>query len=48
MNTYEIIVSEFGNETIKKTDENGLELWIPIDPANADYQAYLSSLEETA
>ena len=43
---YEIIE---GNETtperIKATLENGVELWIPKDPTNADYQAYLKSLE---
>ena len=41
--TYEVIE---GNETtpqrIKATLENGVELWIPIDPANSDYQAYLN------
>lgn len=40
---YEVIE---GNETtpqrIKATLENGIELWIPIDPANSDYQAYLN------
>ena len=39
---YEVIE---GNETtpqrIKATLESGVELWIPIDPANSDYQAYL-------
>jgi hypothetical protein len=46
MITYEIIE---GNETtperIKATLENGVELWIPKDLSNADYQAYLKSLE---
>jgi hypothetical protein len=38
---YEII--EFENsKTLKKTDENGQEWFIPIDPANSDYQAYLA------
>ena len=41
--TYEVIE---GNETtpqrIKATLESGVELWIPIDPANSDYQAYLN------
>ena len=41
--TYELIK---GNETtpqrIKATLENGAELWIPIDPANSDYQRYLN------
>jgi hypothetical protein len=47
MTTYEIIE---GNETtpqrIKATLENGVELWIPCDLGNADYQAYLESLNE--
>lgn len=46
--TYEVITSETGSETIKRTDNNGNEAWIPTDPANTDYQAYLKSLEETA
>jgi hypothetical protein len=39
--TYEEITSDFGT-SIKRTDENGVESWIPTDPANADYQAYLN------
>ena len=27
---------------IKKIDDNGLETYIPCDPANSDYQAYLN------
>ena len=42
MTTYEIVE---GNETtpqrIKATLESGVELWIPCDPGNSDYQAYL-------
>ena len=34
------------NAYIKRTDESGLELFIPTDPANSDYQAYLESLEK--
>jgi hypothetical protein len=44
---YEVIE---GNETtpqrIKATLENGVELWIPTDPANSDYQEYLKYLED--
>ena len=25
-----------------KTDENNFQTWIPTDPANSDYQAYLA------
>jgi hypothetical protein len=43
MITYEIIE---GNETtpqrIKATLENGIELWIPMDETNSDYQRYLN------
>ena len=38
--TYE--VTEFGS--INRTDEDGKVWAIPADPANADYQAYLSTL----
>jgi hypothetical protein len=41
---YELIENEFGI-TIKATDENGTELWIPANPANSDYQRYLAQLE---
>jgi len=26
------------------TDENGNQIWIPTDPSNSDYQAYLATL----
>ena len=42
---YEKITDEEGNTTIKQTLDNGLERWIPTDPANSDYEAYLASLE---
>jgi hypothetical protein len=42
---YEIIETPFGGEILKRTDENGQEWFIPTDPANSDYQAYLKSLE---
>lgn len=31
---------------IKRTDKNGNEAWIPIEPANSDYAAYLESLND--
>ena len=34
-------------ETIFRTDEDGKVWAIPTDPANSDYQAYLTSLENT-
>jgi hypothetical protein len=39
--TYEKITTEMGSEVIKRTDENGSIAWIPLDPANSDYEAYL-------
>ena len=41
--TYEIIASDFNDsEILKRIDENGGIAWIPMEPANADYQAYLN------
>lgn len=31
---------------IKRTDENGEVAYVPINPANSDYQEYLKSLDE--
>lgn len=39
--TYEEITIEQGT-VLKRTDENGQEWYIPIDPANSDYQEYLN------
>lgn len=30
---------------IKRTDQDGTVWWIPTDPSNSDYQAYLRWLE---
>jgi hypothetical protein len=47
MKTYEIITSEITNKiVIKATSDTGEIFWIPTDPANSDYQAYLAQLEE--
>jgi len=43
--TYEIIMDELNNKTLKRTDENDVVCWIPLNPNNSDYQAYLQSLE---
>ena len=42
---YEEVIDDFGSKMIKRTNLDGTESWIPLDPANADYQAYLKSLE---
>ena len=47
--TYEEVSFDIPNhKMIKRTDENGLETWIPCDPANSDYQAYLNKDKEVA
>jgi hypothetical protein len=38
---YEIVVSEFGNAIIKRTDSEGNISWIPFNEFNSDYQQYL-------
>ena len=46
--TYNHIESEPATliiEHIEIFNEDGTVSWIPIDPANSDYQAYLASLE---
>jgi hypothetical protein len=45
MTKYEVIESHLGN-TIKRDNEDGTTSFIPTDPANSDYQAYLKDLEE--
>ena len=46
MMNYEIVETQSPmgeiSQILKRTDENGLVAWIPIDPANSDYQAYLN------
>ena len=43
--TYEEYTTEFGSKFIKRTDEDGKIWWIPCDPFNSDYQAYLNPVE---
>jgi hypothetical protein len=45
MTNYEVITTDLGSEIIKRTDGSGAVSWIPLDPGNSDYQAYLKSLE---
>jgi hypothetical protein len=40
--TYEKLINFDGLETIQATAEDGSVLFIPCDPANADYQRYLN------
>ena len=41
---YELIKADapFAQEVIKRTNVDGSESFIPKDPANSDYQAYLN------
>jgi hypothetical protein len=39
---YEEVTSENNEKMLKRTDENGLVSWVPLDPANSDYQRYLN------
>jgi hypothetical protein len=41
----EITFETFENNLVKRTNLDGTVTWIPIDPANSDYQEYLSSIE---
>ena len=43
--TYELFTSETGAEFIKRINDDGSVTFIPIDPANSDYQAYLNPVE---
>jgi hypothetical protein len=48
MTTYTVISAQgISAEQIVKTDKDGRVWFIPDDPANSDYQAYLLSLETT-
>lgn len=40
------IVKTLNGTALKGTTDDGIEMWIPIDEANSDYQAYLLSLKE--
>lgn len=39
--SYEEITNDFGIKVVRRLDLNNNESWIPVDPANADYIAYL-------
>lgn len=42
MTTYEVIENSDGVQVIKRIDDEGVIAFIPLDPANSDYQAYLN------
>jgi hypothetical protein len=45
MKTYELF-TEGSIQMLKVTLQDETILWVPLDPANSDYQEYLASLEE--
>ena len=44
---YKIVTNENGYEILTRVNEDGSISYIPIDPANSDYQAYLEHLTES-
>jgi hypothetical protein len=44
---YTEVQTEF-NVVIVRENEDGTSTFIPTDPANSDYQAYLASLDEAS
>jgi hypothetical protein len=42
MTKYKEITNEIGHIVIERITEDGVVTWIPKDPANSDYQAYLN------
>jgi hypothetical protein len=42
---YSEFTDERGTTWIHGLNDDGRISWIPLDPANSDYQAYLASLE---
>ena len=45
--TYQLTKNSLGQPNgVKKTNENAQVWFIPFDPANTDYQAYLKWLDE--
>jgi hypothetical protein len=41
MTQYEIVKQELST-VLKRTDDDGVIWWIPMDESNSDYQAYLN------
>jgi hypothetical protein len=41
-NTYELKTSTFGDDYLEMTTPEGVVSFVPMDEANADYQAYLN------
>jgi hypothetical protein len=43
---YREVTVDNGEKFIVRSNENKTESWIPVDPANSDYQAYLNPESE--
>jgi hypothetical protein len=43
---YKIVKDGLGQDCITGTTDDGVVLWIPSDPANTDYAAYLAWVAE--
>ena len=39
---YRTETTQYNGTVIVRTNDDGTESWIPADPANSDYQAYLN------
>ena len=48
MNTYKLITNQLGEEYIEMQTPEGIISFVPINPANSDYQEYLKSLDEAS
>jgi hypothetical protein len=42
----EITFEEQDNNLVKRKNDDGTVTWIPADPANSDYQAYLAEIKK--
>ena len=45
---YKLVNSIMGNNCIRKTNDNGQVLLIPVNPDNTDYQTFKKDLSEGA
>ena len=46
-NTYEIKTDIFGVEYLEMTTPEGVISFVPMNPDNADYEAYLNQMEQS-
>ena len=41
MTTFELVTDKLGNESLKRTTDDGIISWVPLDENNSDYAEYL-------